>query len=245
MKANISVLRRLRNSYNNRIARACNAIIVTRANELREIHVGTGAGRFEIKKIGNEYFTFITECINPKACTILLRGPSKDILNEVERNFQDALHVAKNIMLNPRLVTGGGSIEMAISQALVKKSSNIAGVVQWPYKAVAQALEVIPRTLLQNCGVSTIRTMTSLRAKHAIRGNEYWGINGETGEKSNMKDLKVWETIVVKSQVYKTAIETAILLVRIDDIVSGTKKIGGDDGQPKPSAQPTEESMKE
>ncbi|CAI6352939.1 unnamed protein product [Macrosiphum euphorbiae] len=245
MKANISVLRRLRKSDNNRIARACNAAIVTRTDELREIHVGTGAGRFEIKKIGDEYFTFITECINPKACTILLRGPSKDILNEVERNLQDALHVAKNIMLNPRLVTGGGSIEMAISQALVKKSSNIAGVVQWPYKAVAQALEVIPRTLLQNCGVSTIRTMTSLRAKHTIKGNEYWGINGETGEMSNMKDLKIWEPIVVKSQVYKTAIETAILLVRIDDIVSGTKKIGGDDGQPKPSAQPTEESMKE
>lgn len=244
MKANISVLRRLRKSDNNRIARACNATIVTRTDELREIHVGTGAGRFEIKKIGDEYFTFITECINPKACTILLRGPSKDILNEVERNLQDALHVAKNIMLNPRLITGGGSIEMALSQALVKKSSNIAGVVQWPYKAIAQALEVIPRTLLQNCGVSTIRTMTSLRAKHAIRGNEYWGINGETGEMSNMKDLKVWEPIVVKSQVYKTAIETAILLVRIDDIVSGTKKIG-DDGQPKPSTQPTDESMKE
>lgn len=103
---------------------------------------------------------------------------------------------------------------------------------------------MIPRTLLQNCGVSTIRTMISLRAKHVIKGNEYWGINGETGEMSNMKDLKIWEPIVAKSQVYKTAIETAILLVRIDDIVSGTKKIG-DDGQPKPPAQPTEESMKE
>jgi len=244
LKANISVLRRLRKSDNNRVARACNATIVTRTDELRESNVGTGAGLFEIKKIGDEYFTFITECANPKACTILLRGPSKDILNEVERNLQDALHVAKNIMLNPKLVSGGGSIEMAISQALVKKSSEIAGVTQWPYKAVAQALEVIPRTLLQNCGVSTIRTMTSLRAKHAVNGNEHWGINGETGEMADMKDLKVWEPIVVKSQVYKTAIETAILLVRIDDIVSGTKK-KGDDGQPKPAAQPTEESMKE
>lgn len=98
---------------------------MTQTNELREIHVGTGAGRFEIKKIGDEYFTFITECINPKACTILLRGPSKDILNEVERNLQDALHVAKNIMLNPRLVTGGSFIEMAISQALIKKKAQI------------------------------------------------------------------------------------------------------------------------
>jgi T-complex protein 1 subunit gamma len=244
MKANISVLRRLRKSDNNRVARACNATIVTRTDELSEHHVGTGAGRFEVKKIGDEYFTFITECINPKACTILLRGPSKDILNEVERNLQDALHVTKNIMLNPRLVTGGGSIEMAISQALTKKSSLIAGVEQWPYKAVAQALEVIPRTLLQNCGVSTIRTMTSLRAKQAIRGNEFWGINGDTGEIANMKDLKIWEPIAVKAQVFKTAVETSILLLRIDDIVSGTKK-KGDDGSTKQSAAPTEETMKE
>lgn len=245
MKANISVLRRLRKSDNNRVARACNATIVTRTDELLESHVGTGAGRFEVKKIGDEYFTFITECIDPKACTILLRGPSKDILNEIERNLQDALHVAKNIMLNPKLVTGGGSIEMAISQALLKKSSHIAGVMQWPYKAVAQALEVIPQTLLQNCGANIIRTMTSLRAKHALKGNEFCGINGETGELANMKNLKVWEPIVVKSQVYKTAIETAILLVRIDDIISGTRKKGDNDGPQTQSAQPTEESMKE
>lgn len=69
-----------------------------------------------IFQMGDEYFCFVTECENPKACTILLRGASKDVLNETERNLQDALHVARNIMVEPRLVAGGGAVEMAVSQ---------------------------------------------------------------------------------------------------------------------------------
>nr|KAF6290341.1 chaperonin containing TCP1 subunit 3 [Myotis myotis] len=91
MRANITAIRRVRKTDNNRIARACGARIVSRPEELREDDVGTGAGLLEIKKIGDEYFTFITECKDPKACTILLRGASKEILSEVERNLQDAM----------------------------------------------------------------------------------------------------------------------------------------------------------
>lgn len=242
LKAGISALRRLRKSDNNRIARACGATIVNRTDELKEEDVGTGAGLFEIKKIGDEYFCYITECKDPKACTILLRGASKDVLMETERNLQDALHVARNIMLNPKLVPGGGAVEMAVSHALMEKSKSIQGVSQWPYKAVAQALEIIPRTLAQNCGANTIRTLTALRAKHASNDSMF-GINGETGEIVRMDELKIWEPLSVKLQTYKTAVETAILLLRIDDIVSGSKKKDRND-EPRP-AQATEESMKE
>lgn len=86
-KAGISAIRRLRKTDNNRIARACGATIVNRPEEIQESDVGTGCGLFEVKKIGDEYFSFIVECKEPKACTVLLRGPSKDILNEVERNL--------------------------------------------------------------------------------------------------------------------------------------------------------------
>nr|QBH73665.1 chaperonin [Thermobia domestica] len=244
VKAGITAIRRVRKTDNNRIARACGATIVNRTDELREEDVGTKAGLFEIKKLGDEYFTFITECNDPKACTILLRGPSKDVLNEIERNLQDALNVARNILLEPKLLPGGGAIEMAVSQALVEKSKSVQGVMQWPYKAVAQALEVIPRTLAQNCGANTIRTLTALRAKHAT-GCSTWGINGETGEIVDMKELGVWEPLSVKLQTYKTAVETAILLLRIDDIVSGSKKKDKDSDAPKATAQPTEESLKE
>nr|KAF6412872.1 chaperonin containing TCP1 subunit 3 [Molossus molossus] len=149
MRANITAIRRVRKTDNNRIARACGARIVSRPEELREDDVGTGAGLLEIKKIGDEYFTFITECKDPKACTILLRGASKEILS----------------------------------------------------------------------------------AKHTQDNCETWGVNGETGTLVDMKELGIWEPLAVKLQTYKTAVETAVLLLRIDDIVSGHKKKGDDQGR--------------
>jgi len=192
--------------------------------------MGTEAGLFEIKKFGEEYFTFLTGCKNPKACTILLRGASKDILMEVERNLQDAMQVSRNVMINPRLVPGGGAVEMAVAQRLRERSKAMTGVDQWPYRAVADALEVIPRTLIQNCGASTIRTITALRAKHADPANHHWGVDGESGEIVDMHSFDVWEPVSVKLQVYKTAMESAMLLLRIDDIVSGSKKAEGTEG---------------
>ncbi|XP_037738627.2 T-complex protein 1 subunit gamma [Chelonia mydas] len=228
MRANITAIRRVRKTDNNRIARACGARIVSRTDELRDEDVGTGARLFEVKKIGDEYFTFITDCKDPKACTVMLRGASKEILAEVERNLQDAMQVCRNVLVDPQLVPGGGAAEMAVSHALTEKSKVLTGVEQWPYRAVAQALEVIPRTLIQNCGASTIRVLTSLRAKHTQEGSQTWGVNGETGALVDMKDLGIWEPLAVKLQTYKTAVETAVLLLRIDDIVSGHKKKGDD-----------------
>lgn len=222
VKAGITAIRRVRKTDNLRIARACGATIVNRTEELTEKDVGTGCGLFEVKKLGDEYFTFITECKDPKACTILLRGASKDVLSETERNLQDALHVARNLVLEPRIVPGGGAIEMSLSLALIRKNVQ--------FRAIAQALEIIPRTLAQNCGANTIRTLTALRAKHASQPNSLctWGIDGETGQLVDMNERGIWEPLAVKLQVYKTAIETAILLLRIDDIVSGSKKSGSD-----------------
>lgn len=90
------------------------------------------------------------------------------LLQEVERNLQDAMQVCRNVLIDPQLVPGGGATEMAVSHALTEKSKGMTGVEQWPYRAVAQALEVIPRTLIQNCGASTIRVLTSLRVRHAL-----------------------------------------------------------------------------
>ncbi|GJP37135.1 hypothetical protein CLOM_g12351 [Closterium sp. NIES-68] len=235
-KAGISAIRRLRKTDNNRIARAVGATIVNRVEELQESDVGTGAGLFEVRKIGDEFFAFLVECKEPKACTVLLRGASKDILNEMERNLQDAMGVARNVVVDPRLVPGGGAVEMTVSAALKDKATSIQGIEQWPYRAVASAFEVIPRTLAQNCGVSVIRTVTALQAKHAISANTSIGIDGDTGALTDMKELGVWEPYAVKVQTVKTAIEAACMLLRIDDIVSGLKKKqagGGPGGKPQ------------
>ncbi|XP_069074098.1 T-complex protein 1 subunit gamma [Pleurodeles waltl] len=239
VKANITAIRRVRKTDNNRIARACGARIASRTDELRDEDVGTGAGMFEVKKIGDEYFTYITDCKDPKACTILLRGASKEILAEVERNLQDAMQVCRNVLIDANLLPGGGATEMAVAHILTEKSKVMTGVEQWPYRAVSHALEVIPRTLIQNCGASTIRVLTSLRAKHTQEGSQSWGVNGETGTLTDMKELGIWEPLAVKLQIYKTAVETAILLLRIDDIVSGHKKKGDnqDRGAPNPDQE--------
>ncbi|KAG0244244.1 T-complex protein 1 subunit gamma [Mortierella sp. GBA43] len=183
--------------------------------------------------IDRRYFTFLTGCKNPKACTIVLRGPSKDVLNEIDRNLMDAMSVARNVYFNPKLSPGGGATEMAISVGLMEKSKTLEGSIQWPYKAVAEAMEVIPRTLIQNCGGNAIKVLTSLRAKHAT-GNHSWGIDGEAGKIVDMHEYGIWEPNAVKVQTIKTAIESSCLLLRVDDIVSGLSGQKPQQGGPAP-----------
>ncbi|CAE6450462.1 unnamed protein product, partial [Rhizoctonia solani] len=243
LKANITALRRVRKSDNNRIARATGATIVNRVEDLRDSDVGSQCGMFYIEKMGDEYFTFLTECTSPKACTILLRGPSKDILNEIDRNLADAMAVARNVVLNPRLIPGGGAVEMAVARALTEagatgvagKEKEVAGAAQGAvFKAVADALEVIPRTLVQNAGGNAIRVLTELRAKHAA-GEHTWGIDGHLGKITDMKTYGLYESASVKIQTLKTAIEATRVLLRVDDIVQATRKDksgGGGGGAP-------------
>ncbi|KAJ1677357.1 T-complex protein 1 subunit gamma, partial [Spiromyces aspiralis] len=128
VKNNISAIRRIRKTDNNRIARATGATIVSSADDLKESSVGTDCGLFSIEKIGDEYFTFLTKCKDPKACTILLRGPGKDTINEIERNLHDAMAVARNVFFEPFLCPGGGASEMAVSTLLAARAkSHIEG----------------------------------------------------------------------------------------------------------------------
>lgn len=223
LKGGCSVLRRVKKSDNNRISRVTGARIVNRVEELKENDVGTKCGLFKVELIGNEYFTFLHEAKDPKACTIMLRGGSKDILNEVERNLNDALAVTRNVMLSPSLSPGGGATEMAVSVKLAERARQLEGIQQWPYQAVADAMECIPRTLIQNAGGNPIRVLSQLRAKHA-QDQFTTGIDGDTGKLADMVEYGIWEPEVIKQQSIKTAIESACLLLRVDDIVSGVKK---------------------
>ncbi|KAH8060978.1 hypothetical protein JL722_4270 [Aureococcus anophagefferens] len=211
---------------NNRVARACGATICSRTDEIQESDVGTGCGTFEVKKVGDEYSAFLEGCTSAKACTLLLRGGSKDVLNEVERNLQDAMQVIRNVVLEPKLLPGGGAAEMAVAHALQEEAAKLPGVEQFPVRAVAEAMEVIPRTLAMNCGAKVVRALTQLRAKQKDSGPT-WGIDGTCGDVVDMNDTdgpNIWEPCAVKVQTIKTAIEAASLILRVDDIVSGIKK---------------------
>jgi T-complex protein 1 subunit gamma len=233
LKANISAIRRIRKTDNNRVARVTGASICNRTEELSESMIGTKCGRFSVKKIGDEYFTYLTECREPKACSVVLRGASRDVLNEMERNLMDAFNVARNVMLEPRLLPGGGATEMELATRMKEKSKAIPGTRQYAYRAVADALEVIPRSLAHNCGADVVRVMTDLRARHSAAGGVNWGIDGTKGVVADVKALGILDTFAVKQQTLRTALEAAAMLLRIDDIISGIskkKRGGGGDG---------------
>jgi len=224
LKAGITTYRRLRKTDNNRVARATGATIVNRPDEIQESDIGTGCGLFEVRKIGDSYFTFLEQCRDPKACTICLRGGSKDVLNEIERNLQDAMQVVRNVVFDPRMLPGGGATELAVAAEIKKTVESVEGVARFPYAAIAGALEVIPRTLAQNCGSNVIRLLTELRTKQMTPDGFNFGVDGVTGLMADMRKLGIWEPYCVKVQTLKTAIESANLILRIDDVVSGTRK---------------------
>ncbi|CAL6080458.1 TCP-1_chaperonin subunit gamma [Hexamita inflata] len=218
-KANVACFRRCKKADQIRLGAACGARIVNRLDDLHAEDVGTHAGVYELRKYGDEFFSFIHECDETSgACTILLRGASKDSLLEVERNLQDALNVCRNLLLEPKCVVGGGAFEMELSYQLELKSQKFVGVEQIIYRAIAAALEVIPRTLLQNCGGNVIRNITELRAKHA-QGLHQTGVNGETGTLVDCKDVyPIWDLYTTKLSCVKTALEQACMVLRIDDL---------------------------
>lgn len=227
LKKGISVLRRVRKTDNNRIARISGARIVNRTDELNVDDVGTQCGIFQIKKIGDEYYSFFLESEDPKACTVLLRGASKDVLNEMERNYQDAVNVARNLMMEGKVLPGGGATEMEVSARLMERAKSLEGIIQWPYRSVATALEVIPITLAQNCGSKVVKVLAELRAKHATEIiNKNIGFDGNSGTVTDVSKLGIWDVFTVKTQALKTAIEAAAMLLRIDDVVSGISKKG-------------------
>jgi T-complex protein 1 subunit gamma len=224
LKANVSVIRRIRKTDNARIARVTGAHICNRTEELTESMVGTRCGLFQIKNIGDEQFAFLVECTDAKACTVVLRGASRDVLNEMERNLQDAFCVARNIILEPKLLPGGGATEMELSSRMKTRAKSIEGTRQYAYRAVADALEVIPRSLAHNCGADVVRVMTDLRSRHSSPSGLNFGIDGNKGVVADVKELRIMDTFAVKQQTIRTAVEAAAMLLRIDDIISGISK---------------------
>ncbi|TFK19038.1 GroEL apical domain-like protein [Coprinopsis marcescibilis] len=186
-RANVSCIRRLCKTDNNRVALAVGATIFNRIEDIREADVGTECGLFKVQKIGDEYFTSLVECTSPKACAVLPRGPSKDILNEIARNLADAMSVAP----------GGGATEVAISVGLQAKAKSIAGADNAPFRAVADGFDIIPVRSCRTVGGNAMRVLTELKAKH-VAGENTWSLDGNSGKNVDMKEYGLWESASVK-----------------------------------------------
>ncbi len=227
-KAGIMAVRRIKESDLTKLSRATGGRVVTNLDDLSENDLGT-ADLVEERKIEEDKWVFVEGCKSPKSVTLLLRGGSQRVVDEVERSVHDALMVVRDVILKPSIVAGGGSPETFAATKLRDWSKSLEGREQLAAEKFADALESIPLTLAENAGMDPIDTLTLLRSKQQ-RGENWTGINVMESRIASMKHSEIIEPLSVKLQVASAATEAACMILRIDDVIATQKSAGGPPG---------------
>lgn len=227
-KAGIFAVRRVKKSDMEKLARATGGNLITNLDEVTPEDLGY-AGLVEEKKVGGDNMTFVTGCNNPKAVTILLRGGTEHVVDSVTSALEDALRVVAVAIEDEKLVAGGGSPEVEVALRLQEYAATLEGREQLAVKAYAEALEVIPRTLAENAGLDPIDMLMELRSQHE-KGIKTAGLDVFEGKVVDMWKNFVVEPLRVKTQVINAATESAVMILRIDDIIASTRAAGPEEG---------------
>ena len=223
-KAGVYAVRRVKESDMKALARATGASIVTNLDDLSSNDLGA-AGIIEEVKVDEEAMTYVRECKNPKAVTILIRGGTEHVVDEIKRALEDAVGDVSAALKTGKIVPGAGAIETELSLELRKFSTSLSGREQLAVQAFADAVEVIPRTLAENSGIDPIDLMTELKAEHD-KGNKSAGIDVFTGKVIDAMKLGIVEPLNIKTQAISSASEVAIMILRIDDVIASSKGAG-------------------
>ncbi|MBT3420438.1 MAG: thermosome subunit [Euryarchaeota archaeon] len=226
-KAGIFAIRRAKKSDMEALSKATSGNIVTNLDDLSEDDLGH-AEIVEEKKIGESEMTFITGCPEAKSVSVLLRGGTEHVVDEIRRAFDDAVGVVSVAWEDGAVLTGGGSVLAALSRDLRTYAETVGGREQMAIEAFASALEIVPRTLAENAGLDPVTTLIELRKAHAD-GQTHAGINVYEGGVVDMKEANVLEPMRVVEQAIQSATETAVMILRIDDVISSKGVSLGDD----------------
>jgi thermosome len=229
-KAGIFAARRVKKSDMEKLSRATGGKIVTNLDDLKAEDLGN-AGTVEEKKIGGDSMVFITDCVSPKAVSVLVRGGTEHVVDEVERALQDAIGGVAATLETGKVVAGGGAIEIEIAKALKLAAEKVSGREQLAMTSFAEAIEIIPRTLAENAGLDTIDKLVELRSSHEQPDGKYMGLDVFANETKDMKVEGVIEPLKIKTQAIKSASEAAEMILRIDDVISA-KGFGDKGGAP-------------
>ena len=224
-KHGILAIRRIKESDMTKLAKATGGRVTTNLDDLSEKELGS-ADLVIQKKVESDKWVFVEGCKNPQSVTILIRGGSQRVVDEVDRSMHDALMVVKDVIEKPEIVAGGGAPEAFVAAQLKEWADNFDGREQLAIKKYAEALEVIPLTIAENAGMDPIDTMVNLRAKQN-QGKKWTGIDARNTQVADMLSLDVVEPLVVKEQIIKSATETANMILRIDDVIAITGGPGG------------------
>ena len=222
-KAGVYAVRRAKKSDMEKLSKATGATIVANLDDLSSKDLGQ-AGNVEEVKIGDDKMTFITDCKNPKAVSILIRGSTEHVVDELERGMHDALFVVKVALEDGKMTPGGGAAATQIAMQLREYAPSVGGREQMAIEAFADAIEVVPKTLSENAGMDPIDMMIEMRRLHK-KGNKYAGIDVLNGKVGDMVKGKVIEPLRVSLQEILSSTEAAAMILRIDDIIAS--KSGG------------------
>ncbi len=231
-KAEVLTVRRVKESDMSKLARATGARVVSNLDDLTAKDLGS-ADLVEERKIETDKWVFVEGAKHPKAVTILIRGGSQRVVDEAERSVHDALYVTKDVLERPVIVAGGGAPEAYAAAKLRDWVSTLSGREQLAAEKFAESLEVIPLTLAENAGMDPIDTITDLRSKQS-KGSKWTGIDVRNGKIADISKLEIFEPLVVKEQIIKSATEVASMILRIDDVIASGKSGGppGGGGMP-------------
>ncbi|MDP3728600.1 MAG: thermosome subunit beta [bacterium] len=219
-KYGIYAARRVKKSDMEKLAKATGAKTVTKVSELSFAELGE-AGEVEELKVNNEQLTYVKNCKNPKAVTILIRGGTEHVVAEIERAMIDALSCLVAAVQLGKVVAGAGAAEIELAKGLRSFATSLSGREQLAVLAFADAVEVVPRTLAENAGLDPIDVLTELKAKHDA-GMKWAGIDVITGKVMDSWSSGVIEPLKIKTQAVKSASEVAELILRIDDVIAGS-----------------------
>ena len=224
-KHGILAVRRVKESDMTKLAKATGARITSNIEDISEKDLGA-ANLVQQKKVESDKWVFIEGCKNPQSVTLLIRGGSQRVVDEVDRSIHDALMVVKDVIEKPEIVAGGGAPEAVLASFLKDWSERFEGREQLAINKFAEALEVIPLTIAENAGMDPIDTMVKLRAKQS-EGKKWSGINAKEGKVADMLSQNIVEPVVVKEQIIKSATEAACMILRIDDVIAISGGSGG------------------
>ena len=229
-KKGIFAARRIKKSDMEKLAMATGAKIVTKLNDLSASDLGK-AGHVEEMRVGDEEMTFVQECKNPKSVTILVKGSTEHVVDEVKRAVEDAIGDVVATVKNGRAVAGAAATEVELARELRKFAESLSGREQLAVQAFASAVEIIPRTLAENAGLDPIDVLTELKSAHD-KGRKWAGIEVFTGKVMDAWAKGVIEPLKIKTQAVSSASEVAIMILRIDDVIAGSGSRGREGGMP-------------
>ena len=221
-KKGVYAVRRVSESDMKKIAKATGAKISTNLKDLSKDDLGF-AGTVEERKVGGEEYTYIMDCKNPKAVTLLIRGGTEHVTNEIERAVTDAVGDVAAALKDGMVVAGAGAPETELAMQLRKYADTLSGREQLAVQSFADAMEVIPRTLVENAGLDPIDTMTDLKAAHSKK-QKWAGIDVFSGKVMDAWKKGVIEPLKIKTQAVSSASEVAVMILRIDDVIASSGK---------------------